>query len=191
MPVACPESPLRSRVCIWQRAGLGASRTPGWSWGWGAWLPHCGVFARRLLFSSRPLCCAFLPLASRASLMAAAVVIWCSWGLEEESQEQNPSLLGVPGLRAALGQTGTEERTVFYITALFSNRTRNIDPSLVLAQWTRNRLLMFPTAGMEAVGLLWVLRSLVQVSVGMDGQSGVENSFHSALSSVRVPKCCY
>lgn len=142
-----------------------------------------------LQFSPPSLCVP--PLASRASLMAAAFVIWCSWGREEGSQEQNPSLLGVPGLRAALGHTGTEERTVFYITTLFSNRIRNIDPSLVLAQWTRNRLLMFPTAGMEAVGLLWVLRSLVQVSVGMDGQSGVQNSFHSALSSMLVPKCCY
>lgn len=29
---------------------------------------------------------------------------------------------------------------------------------------------MFPTAGTEAVGLLWVLRSFVQVSVRMDEQ---------------------
>lgn len=89
-----------SSIC---QAGSGA----GLELGVWVWLSLVWVLPGKLFLSSHPLCYVFLPFPNQASIVAATLVIWCSQGLEEHSQE---SRLSPTGLRAALGHLGMGER---------------------------------------------------------------------------------
>ena len=118
VPLACPRGALRTHLAaasVRQRAGLGARRARGWSWGWGAWLPRVRVHPGQASPQFSPPCRPFLPFAGRASLVAPAFVIWCSRGPEEEGREPGPSPLESPGLRAALGHRNGGEGTLSFI----------------------------------------------------------------------------